>query len=249
MTIDSEEDIQGLRAIGRIVARCIAHMSQQLQAGMTTEELDAFGAQFLEKHGAQSAPQSCYNFPGATCISVNEEVAHGIPGGRVLQKGDMVNIDVSAERDGYFADAGATFVVGEATDAQQHLLHTGKQALQKALRHARANRPIRQVGRTMERVAQQAGFQVVRNLCSHGVGRSLHEYPELIPGYDDIHEQRNFHDGLVITLEPFVTTGDTWVKQASDGWTLYNTPGSLTAQFEHTLVIRHRAQPLIMTLP
>jgi methionyl aminopeptidase len=247
MTIDHERDIEALRVIGQIVARCLRHMAQAMRPGMTTAELDEIGARFLTEHGATSAPQATYDFPGATCISVNEEVAHGIPGDRKLECGDLVNIDVSAELDGYWADTGGSFPIGEIPQQLAHLCETTKRALNAAMRNATAGKPLRGIGKAIEKQARSAGFSVVRNLCSHGVGRALHEDPEYIPGYDDPKERRTLRYGQVITIEPFLTTGDSWVETADDGWTLYNRKGSRSAQYEHTLVITN-GRPLIMTL-
>lgn len=248
MTIDDEADIQGLKRIGQIVARCLHRMLEEVRPGVTTGELDAIGAKYLEAHGARSAPQSTYGFPGATCISINEEVAHGIPGDRVLREGDLVNIDVSASLDGYFGDTGASVPVGAATPVQERLCEATQKALKAALRQARPGRGLRRVGQAVERVAHQAGFRVIRNLGSHGIGRALHEPPEVIPTCNDPDERRLFHEGMVLTLEPFLTTGRPLVHESDDGWTLLNRPGAWSAQFEHTLIVT-RQQPIITTLP
>jgi methionyl aminopeptidase len=247
MTIEHEHDIEALRAIGQIVARCMQTMAAAMRPGMTTAELDLIGERFLAEHGATSAPRATYDFPGTTCISINEQVAHGVPGDLVLVRGDLVNIDVSAELDGYWADTGGSFPVGDITAKLHHLCDTTKRALNSAMRIASAGKPLRGIGKTIEKQAKSAGFSVVRNLCSHGVGRALHEEPEFIPGYDDPKERRTLKYGQVITIEPFLTTGDSWVETADDGWTLFNRPGSRSAQYEHTLVITN-GRPLIMTL-
>jgi len=247
MTIEHERDIEALRAIGQIVARCLQTLGGAMRPGMTTAELDAIAERFLAEHGATSAPRATYEFPGTTCISVNEEVAHGVPGDRKLALGDLVNIDVSAELDGYWADTGGSFPLGEVPAKLHHLCDTTKRALRSAIRHASAGKPLRGIGKAIEKEARGAGFSVVRNLCSHGVGRALHEEPEFIPGYDDPTERRLLREGQVITIEPFLTTGDSWVETADDGWTLFNRPGSRSAQYEHTLVIT-KGRPLIMTL-
>ncbi len=247
MTVEHERDIEALRVIGRIVARCMRLMADSMRPGMTTAELDRIAERFLAEHGATSAPRATYDFPGTTCISVNEQVAHGVPGERVLALGDLVNIDVSAELDGYWADTGGSFALGEIPAHLQHLCATTKRALNSALAKASAGKPLREIGRTIEKQAKAAGFTVIRDLCSHGVGRALHEDPEFIPGYDDPKERRTLRLGQVITIEPFLTTGNSWVETASDGWTLYNRAGSRSAQYEHTLVIT-KGRPLIMTL-
>lgn len=248
MTIVDDGDIAALQTIGQIVARCLQHMAKSMRPGMTTAELDDLGTRYLAEHGATSAPRATYDFPGTTCISVNEEVAHGIPGPRTLVAGDLVNIDVSAEREGYWADTGGSFPLGEVAPRVHHLCETTKRALTSAMRSACAGKPLRGIGKAIEKEARGAGFNVVRNLCSHGVGRALHEEPAYIPGFDDPKERRTLKAGQVITIEPFLTTGASWVETADDGWTLFNHPGSRSAQFEHTLVIM-KGRPLIMTLP
>lgn len=248
MTINDDDELEQLKQIGAIVARCLRFMSEKLEPGITTLELDQLGEKFLEEHGAVSAPRTMYDFPGGTCISVNEEVAHGIPGDRRIQAGDLVHIDVSAHKDGFYSDCGASFPMDPEDDLDQRLCRATRRALREAMRRAKAGRPIRAAGKAMETVARRAGFGVIRNLGSHGLGRSLHEEPTFIPGFDDRNEKRKFTEGMVITLEPFLTTGRPQAETADDGWTLLNAEGSRTAQFEHTMVIT-KGQPLVLTQP
>jgi methionyl aminopeptidase len=248
MSIENEADLLGLQKIGRIVANCLQHMSLALEPGMTTLELDSIGAKFLEAHGARSAPQLTYNFPGATCISINEEAAHGIPGARVVQAGDLVNIDVSAELGGYFADTGGSFIVPPETKLKLQLCLATKNALKRAMSEARAGRLISVIGKAIETEARQHGFSILENLGSHGVGRALHEEPGFIPGYYDKKDRRVLKENQVITIEPFLSNGATEVVDGNDGWTLLTGKRFLSAQYEHTMVITKGA-PLIMTLP
>ena len=246
MTIQNEADIEGLRRIGRIVAEVLQQMLDALEPGMTTAELDAIGTRLLAAAGARSAPQLTYAFPGTTCISVNEEVAHGIPGARRIQAGDLVNVDVSAELDGYFADTGGSRAVPPVTPQKLQLCHATKQALNAALQQARAGAPLNRLGRAIEQVAKRHRLRIIRNLGSHGVGRALHEEPEHIPGYYDAADRRVLHEGMVITIEPFLSTRSDWVEEAEDGWTLKAAPGNLAAQYEHTLIVT-RAEPIVVT--
>lgn len=248
MSIDGEDDLQGLRRIGRIVARTLRLMMSHVEPGIRTDELDAVGRRELARHGAQGAPTLVYDFPGTTCISVEDEAAHGIPGRRVLRQGELVNIDVSAELDGYFADTGASLPVGAVSSRKRRLCHHTRTALQRALRSARAGRPMNGVGRAIEAEAKRGGFQVIKNLAGHGVGRNIHEYPDGLTSYCDASDRRRFHHGLVVAIEPFLSTGAQWVERAADGWTEKTPDGSVTAQFEHTVVIT-RGKPLVMTLP
>lgn len=248
MSINSEKDLEGLRRIGRIVARCLQHMQSKLEPGMTTAELDEIGGQFLAAHGARSAPKITYNFPGHTCISVNEEAAHGIPGARVLKAGDLVNIDVSAELDGYFADTGGSAIIPPASDLHQRLCAVAKRALNRAMLEARAGAKLNRIGYAIETEAIRNGFTVIENLGSHGVGRALHEEPKFIAGYYDTRDRRILRENQVITIEPFISSGAREVFDNGDGWTLVTDPGTFTAQYEHTVVIT-KGKPLIMTLP
>ncbi len=247
MTIETEQDLNKLRQIGRIVATVLKHMQQRTEPGMTTAELDDIGRERLEFLGAQSAPKLTYNFPGYTCISVNEEVAHGVPGSRVIQPGDVVNIDVSAEKDGYFADTGGSFVVPPFAPEKLRLLNATQQALEQAINSARAGRPLSDIGKAIQKVAKLKRYKIIRNLCSHGVGRALHEEPGEIPGYYDPLDRRRLHKGLVITIEPFLSTRCSNAEEAADGWTLVGPRGGLSAQFEHTMVITD-ARPILLTV-
>jgi methionyl aminopeptidase len=248
MSIESENDLECLQLIGRIVANCLQHMGSQLEPGMTTLELDEVGRLFLEAHGARSAPKLTYNFPGTTCISVNEEAAHGVPSSKVLRAGDLINIDVSAERGGYFADTGGSFIIPPESITKKNLCLVTKRALHLALREARAGRKLNGIGRAIEKEARRNKLSVIENLGSHGVGRALHEDPGFIPGYYDSKDPRILRENQVITIEPFLSTGARRVFDTGDGWTLATSKKFLTAQYEHTIVIT-KGLPLIMTLP
>lgn len=247
MSITSLEDLENLKIIGKIVARCLEHMAKKLEPGITTFELDQIGKAFLEFYGAKSAPQLVYNFPGTTCISVNHEAAHGIPNrSRKLFAGDLVNIDVSAELNSYFADTGGSFIIPPITPIKQKVCDVAKATMWKGIAAAVHGNKMNEIGRAMETEARNNGLTVIRNLCSHGVGRWLHEDPDQIPGYYDKKDKRVLKEGTVITIEPFVSTGAHEVIDGGDGWTLIN-PNHFTAQYEHTIVIT-KDKPLIMTV-
>ena len=246
MTIENERDIEGLRRIGRIVAIVLDEMLRAARPGMTTRELDAVGARLLDSYGARSAPRITYDFPGATCISVNEEAAHGIPGDRVLCAADVVNVDVSAELDGYFADTGGTTVLSPTNAVKTRLCHAARTALSAAMSVALAGRPLNGIGAAIEKTARLYGFRVIENLGSHGVGRALHEEPTSIAGYHNPSDRRVLNEGMVITIEPFMSTKSRIVTETDDGWTLVGAQGNLSAQFEHTLIIT-RGAPLVVT--
>ncbi len=248
MSITSEKDLEALRKVGRIVANCLRYMISKLEPGITTGELDRLGGKFLESHGARSAPRLTYKFPGHTCISVNEEAAHGIPGSKILKAGDLVNIDVSAELDGYFADTGGSGIIPPETKLHLQLCAVAKQALENAMLEARAGAKLNRIGYAIEAEATRNGFTVIENIGSHGVGRALHEDPGFIPGYYDKGDKRILRENQVITIEPFISSGALEVFENGDGWTLVTRPGIFTAQYEHTIVIT-KDKPLIMTLP
>lgn len=244
MTVDNNNDLQGLMAIGQIIGKTIQHMANHLEAGMTTAELDAIGAAFLQEHGAESAPIKAYGFPAHTCISINDEAAHGIPGGRVIQPGDLVNIDVSAVKDGFWADSGSSFPVPPIDADKQRLLDAARSALDIALKQARAGRRLNRVGRAVENYVARQGFFVVRELNGHGVGGFIHEKPS-VPHYFNRKLKEEFKQGMVLTLEPFVAMERTSITTSPDGWTL-KTNGALVAQYEHTLVITED-EPILVT--
>ncbi len=246
MSIDGQDDIDGLRRAGAAVADARDTMARHVAPSISTRELDAIGREVLRRHGARSAPQVAYDFPGTTCISVNDELAHGIPSDRKLRAGDLVNIDVSVELDGYWADSGASYPVGDVAPRLRNLLYTTRAALEDAMAEATAGAPMRNIGRAVERRAKRAGFRVVRDLCGHGVGRHIHEAPN-VPNTFDRRNLDVLHEGLVMTIEPFLTTSATSIVEADDGWTLCTPDGSVGAQFEHTMIVT-RGAPIVLTL-
>jgi methionyl aminopeptidase len=246
MSIESENDVIGLMKIGRICALTMHHMAKHLEPGITTAELDAIGAAFLDKHGARSAPVLTYQFPGATCISINEEVAHGIPGSRAVEAGDLVNIDVSAELNGYIADTGGTFVVPPSTPEKDRLCEFTKNALERSVQAARAGQALNVIGREVEKEAKRGGYAIIRELGGHGIGRRLHEEPRNVQNFFNPRARQKLTEGLVLTIEPFFNTGRGKIVTAEDGWTLKTTDGSLTAQYEHTVIIT-KDRPILVT--
>ena len=248
MTITRQDELDGLKAIGRIVANTMQTMAKAMEPGMTTRELDDIGRAALEREGAVSAPQSTYDFPGATCISVNEEIAHGVPGERIIAAGDLVNIDVSASRDGYFADTGATFRVPPVRPSLDRLCRDGRRAMRVGIAEVGSGKPLSGIGEAIGRFAERRGYTLIRNLASHGVGRSLHEYPEEIATWPTRRDRRRIDKGLVLTVEPFLSQGGHWASDGDDGWTLYSEPSAPVVQYEHTVVATDR-EPIIVTLP
>lgn len=246
MISDTKQDLEGLKAVGKVVGYTIAEMKKKVTPGMTTAELDQIGAEILKSFGANSAPMKTYDFPGSTCISVNEEVAHGIPGSRVINAGDLINIDVSAELNGYYGDAGVSFQLPPYNDDIQRLCRSTEEVMMSVINHLRAGMKVNEIGRMMELEARKRGYRVVRNLCSHGIGKALHEKPfEILPFYNP-RVTTVLKEGQVITVEPFLSTGADYVEQQSDGWTLSVVDNGRVAQFEHTIIVT-RGKPIILT--
>jgi len=246
MSIDNIEDLEALKKIGKIVALTREEMIKNAREGITTKELDDIGFKVLSQFGAKSAPHKDYNFPGITCISVNNEVAHGIPSNRVLKNGDLVNIDVSAELDGYYADTGASIVVGSCDESKLKLCKCAENALYKSIAKAKSGSKINQIGKAIFTEATQNGYSVIKNLAGHGIGRKLHEEPESISNYPDKYENELLTDGLVLAIETFVSTKANYVIEDDDEWTLITPDGSFVAQYEHTVVVT-KDMPIILT--
>jgi methionyl aminopeptidase len=247
MIANSENDIKHLKAIGHICAMTMQKMMESAKPGMSTAELDAVGKEFLEKEGARSAPQAMYHFPGSTCISVSPVIAHGIPSDRILRAGELINIDVSAEMNGYYADTGASMVVAKHVPAYEKLLAAGRSALEKAVQVAVAGQPLNLIGKTIQEEARRCGFGVIYDLTGHGIGHKLHEEPAEVFNYDKPSDRRILTEGLVLAIEPFLTTGKGHVFEERDGWSLRTIDRAIAVQFEHTVIVT-RGEPVILTI-
>jgi len=245
MSIETKKDLDSLREAGRIVRLALDTMEAAVRPGVTTNDLNTIGAEVLYSEGAQSAPKVMYGFPAEVCISVNEEIVHGIPSDRVLQNGDLVKLDVVAAKDGYLADAAVTVAVGEIDDEKQALLDCARAAFYKGLQVARAGNRVNHIGKAVEREVRRRGFAVVRELAGHGIGRAIHEEPT-VPNYNDFRARQRLTNGLVLTIEPMVISKRSPIMEAADGWTIQTTNGAWAAHYEHTLVITKR-QPMLLT--
>jgi methionyl aminopeptidase len=247
MSITNEQELAGIKKISEAVATTLKEMRNYAKPGMTAKQLDDFGGDVLQQLGAKSAPKLTYNFPGWTCISVNNEIAHGIPSERkILQEGNLVNIDVSAELDGFWSDNGGSFVLGEDIHKHQALVDTSKRILQKAINNIKGGVRISDIGKLIETEAKKAGYKVIRNLTGHGVGRSLHEEPHEIANYCDRFNLARFRKNSVVAIETFISTTSTIANTQSDGWTLIGNKGGYAAQHEHTIIVTD-GQPIILT--
>ena len=244
MSIESTTDLDGVSEAGRVTSETLDALVQHVRPGVTTRELDAVAAEVLARNSARSAPAMVYGFPGTVLISVNDEIVHGIPGDRRLTAGDLVSLDVTVEKGGYVADAARSVVVGEASRTARQLIVAAESALAAALGVARAGVRVNQIGRAVQNEVRRCGFSVVRGLCGHGVGRTIHESPE-VPNIYDRSQRDVLTEGLVLTIEPMITAGSSYPVQCADGWTLRTRDGSLAAHCEHTLVIT-RERPIIL---
>jgi len=245
MCIQDEQELMSLKAVGRIVRQVLDAMKAEVKPGVSTLFLDEVGASVMQKNGARSAPRMVYQFPGASCISVNDEAVHGIPGERKLREGDLVKLDVTVEKDGFMADAAMTVPVGSVSQQAEHLMKTAEEAFDKAMQVARAGFRVFEIGKVVEREVRKSGFAVIRELGGHGIGRTIHELPH-VPNYPDPQAQQVMNEGLVITVEPIISSGSGRVFTDKDGWTLRTTDQALSAHFEHTLVVTSGA-PILLT--
>jgi methionyl aminopeptidase len=248
MIIETDSDLEKLRKIGTIVADALCYMKKNAEIGMTTLELDKIGGAYLEKFGATSAPKLTYNFPGYTCISLNHKIAHGIPSNEIISAGDLINIDVSAELDGYFADTGGSFTIPPKKPSYEKLCSATIEAMYAGIFSAKDGEKLSIIGKSIQKIARKYNYNLIENLGSHGVGRALHEEPKYIASYFDLKDKRVLKKGMVITVEPFLSTGGNQANENGDGWTLCVGKKYRAAQFEHTIIITE-SEPIILTKP
>lgn len=246
MSITNESELIGMRKVSEAVAFALKEMSNFARPGMTTKELDNYGGQILNDMGAKSAPYLTYGFPGWTCISVNNEFCHGIPSNRILNKGDLINIDVSAELDGFWSDNGNSFVLGQDINQHQKLVDASKQILHKAIHNIKGGVRVSDIGHLIETEAKKRGYKVIKNLTGHGIGRGLHEEPSEIANYRDRFNMTRFKKNSVVAIETFIATASTFAETLKDGWTMVGNKGGFMAQHEHTIVVTN-GKPIILT--
>lgn len=247
MSITQEFELLAMQKVSDAVAYTLKEMKNFARPGISTKELDNFGATILKDFGANSAPLKTYKFPGYTCISVDTEFCHGIPSAqRILQEGDLINIDVSAELDGFWSDNGASFVLGEDKKGHQKLVDASKEILQKAINNIKGGVKIADIGHLMETEAKKKGYKVIQNLGGHGIGRSLHEQPDELLNYKNPFDQRRFKKNSVVAIETFISTASTYAVDLHDGWTMVGNKGGYMAQHEHTIVVTDN-KPIILT--
>ncbi|MGE3342983.1 MAG: type I methionyl aminopeptidase [Vicinamibacterales bacterium] len=247
MTIRSPEELEAMRRVGSVVARVRDAMVAMVAPGVTTGDLDREAERLASAVGARSAPQLTYGFPGFTCISVNEQVVHGIPGPYAVQPGDIVKVDVTLELDGYMADSAVSVLVPPVNDDARRLQRGATEAFERGWNAAVAGARMRDVGAAVEKVADSYGLRVLKELAGHGIGRKLHEPPD-VPNWGDPDNTTVLHEGLVFALEPMFSLSDHRIKEEHDGWTVRTRRRSLAIHFEHTVMVQAAGPPLILTV-
>jgi methionyl aminopeptidase len=245
VSTDDPADIEALKAAGRAVAETLREVRRHVRPGVTTRELDQVAERTMKRHGARSAPRLVYDFPGAICISVDDEAVHGIPGPRRLREGQLVKLDVTVERKGYFADAAVSVPVGRVKPGVSRLVATAQAALNEALEAVRPGLTLAELGGIVETAVERRGARVLRELTGHGIGRTIHDGPS-VPNFADPEATEILTEGLVLTIEPIIAQSTRETVTEDDGWTISTDDGSVSAHAEHTLVVRD-GRPLILT--
>ncbi|MAN27536.1 MULTISPECIES: type I methionyl aminopeptidase [Mesonia] len=247
MSITTESELIGMKEISEVVGTTLKLMKEYAKVGISTKELDEYGGNILKSYGAKSAPYETYGFPGYTCISINNEAAHGIPSeNKILKEGDLINIDVSAELNGFWSDNGGSFVIGNDTFNHQPLVNASKNILRKAITNIKGGVKIADIGYLIETEAKKSGFKVIKNLSGHGVGRNLHEKPENILNYRVKSNRERFKKNTTVAIETFISTKSTLTVELNDGWTLVGNRGGYVTQHEQTILITDK-EPIILT--
>ncbi len=237
VTIKTPTEIQKMRVAGRLAAEVLEVVAPHVQAGVTTAELDRICHDHIVRvQGAVPAPLNYHGFPKSICTSVNQQVCHGIPGDRVLRGGDIVNIDVTVIKDGYYGDTSQMFLIGEVSVQARRVSQVSRECLLLGLAEVRAGASLRTIGRVIQRHAEANGCSVVREYCGHGIGREFHEDPQVLH-YDDPKTSLVLQPGMTFTIEPMLNAGKRQVKVLPDGWTVVTKDHSLSAQWEHTVLV------------
>ncbi len=247
MIVTNDKDLSGIQQASDAVALTLKKMHTYAEAGMSTKELDEYGGELLKTFGARSAPYLVYKFPGHSCISINNEVCHGIPSDKkIIREGDLLNIDVSAELNGYWSDNGCSRIIGRDLHQKQGLVDASRVILQKAISNIKGGVRINEIGALMETEAKTRGYRVIKNLGGHGIGRGLHEQPDAILNYRDRFDRRRFKKNSVVAIETFISTNSSQALQVDDGFTMIGDKGGFSVQHEHTILVTDGA-PLIFT--
>ncbi len=233
----TEDEIELIRQSSSLTGKTLAELATRIQPGVTTLELDKVAEEFIRDHGAFPGFLGYNSFPNSICASINNAVVHGLPGNTELKSGDIVSLDIGVIKDGYWGDSAYTFGVGEISSELQRLLDVTKESLYLGIEQAIAGNRVGDIGYAVQQHAESSGFGVVRDLVGHGVGKNLHEAPE-VPNFGKRGQGMQILEGLVIAIEPMINLGTRNVKQLKDGWTIVTSDGKPSAHFEHTIVVR-----------
>ena len=244
--IKTEKEIDLMRQAGKIVAETLLLVEKKVKPGVTTAELDRIAEEFITKHGAKPSFKGLYGFPASLCISVNDQVVHGIPGDYVLKEGDIISVDCGAEINGFHGDAARTFAVGEISEDARKLIEVTEESFFKGLEVAIAGNKLTDISHNIQKHIEANGFSVVRDFVGHGIGKSVHEDPE-VPNFGRPGRGPKLVDGMALAIEPMVNMGTYRVKTAGDDWTVVTADKSLSAHYENTVVILPDG-PEILTL-
>ena len=244
--IKNNQEIDLMRKAGKIVAETLILVEEKVRPGITTAELDRIAEEFITKHGAKPSFKGLYGFPASLCISVNEQVVHGIPGGYVLKDGDIISVDCGANINGFHGDAARTFGVGNITEEANKLINVTKESFFKGIEYAKVGNRLTDISHGIQSYVEASGFSVVRDFVGHGIGRVVHEDPE-VPNYGQPGRGPKLVEGMALAIEPMVNVGSYKVKTLKDNWTVVTSDGSLSAHYENTIVILPDG-PEILTL-
>jgi methionyl aminopeptidase len=245
--LKTKEQIDKMRAAGRILASCHKEIEKMLRPGLTTWEIDEFVDRYLEAHGATPEQKGYHGYPYATCASVNDVICHGFPRKEPLKDGDIVTIDMVVNLDGWLADSAWSYGVGNISDEASRLLRTAKESMYKGIEKAVAGNRIGDIANTIQAYAESLGYSVVRDFIGHGIGCEMHEAPD-VPHYGPAGKGPTLKEGMVFTIEPMLNAGSFRVKVDADGWTARTVDGSLSAQYEHTIAITKEGTVILTEL-
>lgn len=247
ISLKSAEEMEKMRRAGKIVGLVLQEMGKRAVPGISTGELDKIAEEIIRSHGATPTFKGYHGFPASICASVNEEVVHGIPGKRILKEGDIIGIDVGATLDGFVGDAARTFAIGKVSDADLRLMKITREALEKGISKAVVGGFIGDIGAAVQSHVEAAGFSIVRDFVGHGVGRNLHEQPQ-IPNYGEVGKGPKIRAGMTLAIEPMVDAGTHEVKLLSDDWTVVTKDGGKSAHFENTIAVTDKGPEILTTV-
>lgn len=243
--IKTRAEIERMKKAGRIAGQTLKEVEKVLKPGVTTKDLDKVAEAFIRSQGAKPTFIGYRGYPATLCVSINDQVVHGIPGPRVIKSGDVVSVDVAATADGFVGDTAATYAVGDVGPQAEKLIRVTRESLEAGIQAMQLGARLGDIGATVQKVAESENFGVVRDFVGHGIGRAMHEEPA-VPNYGDAGTGLRLETGMVLAIEPMITLGDYSVEILPDGWTVVTKDGSLAAHFEHTVALTDNG-PVVLT--